>query len=60
MMQFDSLTAVLEMGGHGLFVWLSFASALLVLAYNLISPIVTERQLKRELQRRKRRQEMNV
>ncbi len=57
-MQFESFSAFVAMGGHGLYVWLSFAITLLILAYNLISPCLTERQLKQQLRRRLRRQEV--
>ncbi len=56
-MPFDSLNAFIQMGGHGLYVWLSFTATLLVLGYNLLSPCMAGRQLRRELRRRLRREE---
>ena len=37
-MQFDSWTDLIDMGGHGLYVWLSYGFALLVLFFNVVKP----------------------
>lgn len=36
-MTFESLSQVLDMGGHGLYVWLSYGVTLLVVLANVIS-----------------------
>lgn len=37
-MQFDTLAALLDMGGHGAYVWSAYGISLLVLAANVILP----------------------
>nr|WP_228050691.1 heme exporter protein CcmD [Pontibacterium sinense] len=44
------------MGGHGLYVWLSYAIALFVIVINLVSPVLRKKQLVSELVRRLRRE----
>ena len=41
---FDSLNAFLQMGGHGFYVWLSYALALAVVVYNTVAPLVRRRR----------------
>ncbi len=41
-MGFESFTDFLAMGGHGLYVWLSYAIALVVVALNLMAPLRTK------------------
>ena len=36
-MSFTSFEAFLAMGGHGLYVWLSYAAAAIIVAYNILS-----------------------
>ncbi|EPJ46681.1 MAG: hypothetical protein OFPII_17720 [Osedax symbiont Rs1] len=44
-MQFGSLVAFFEMGGHGLYVWLSFAIAILVIGFNLVQPWLNQKKI---------------
>ncbi|MBE9396417.1 heme exporter protein CcmD [Pontibacterium sp. N1Y112] len=55
-MSFDSFSDFLAMGGHGLYVWLSYAIALFVIVINLVSPVLRKKQLVSELVRRLRRE----
>lgn len=55
-MFFDSFAAFIEMGGHGLYVWLAYSIALVVVLYNVISPILRKKQFITEYQRRLRRE----
>lgn len=55
-MSFDSFSAFLAMGGHGLYVWLSYAIAIVLFVINLVSPILRRKQLVSELIRRVRRE----
>ncbi|NQZ32121.1 MAG: heme exporter protein CcmD [Oceanospirillaceae bacterium] len=59
-MQFDSWLAFFNMGGHGLYVWLSFGIALLVLMLNIVSPLFqfksTVQSLAKKYQRESNRQ----
>lgn len=58
-MSFDSFADFLAMGGHGLYVWSSYAIGLIVLLANVVSPIMTRKRLITEQLRRIRREEMN-
>lgn len=44
-MQFRSLVEFLDMGGHGLYVWLSFSIAILVIVFNLIQPWLHQKKI---------------
>ena len=44
-MSFESFQAFLEMGGHGVYVWWSYAAGLGVLGYNLFRPLWTRRRV---------------
>lgn len=58
-MQFESLNAFIEMGGHGLYVWLCYGCTAVVIAYNLCSPRLMQREVKKTLLRRLRRNEVD-
>jgi len=54
-MSFGSLGEFLAMGGHGLYVWLSYAAALIIMLYNVVSVRLRRRrflQHARDLERR--------
>ncbi|MDT8407679.1 MAG: heme exporter protein CcmD [Methylococcales bacterium] len=53
--QFDSLTDFFAMGGHGLYVWLSYAIAMLVFVYNMVASRVKRRVFFKQARRRLRR-----
>lgn len=55
-MSFDSFSDFMAMDGHGLYVWLSYAIALVVITINLVSPVLRKKQLMSELIRRLRRE----
>lgn len=44
------------MGGHGLYVWLSYAIALIVIVTNIVNPLMQKRQIFTEQARRLRRE----
>ena len=44
-MIFDDLSALLHMGGHGLFVWGSYALALAVIVFNVVQPLFLRRRV---------------
>lgn len=56
-MSFDSFADFLAMGGHGLYVWSSYAIGLAVVLANVISPMMTRKRLITEQLRRIRREE---
>lgn len=56
--QFSSFSEFIAMGGHGLYVWLSYSIALLVFIYNIVSVSMKRKRFfvdaKRRLKREKR------
>ena len=59
-MYFDSFESLIEMGGHGKYVWSAYGLALIVLVLNLLEPIrnrkkVLEQQRIYHLQQQRRR-----
>lgn len=55
-MSFETFNDFLTMGGHGLYVWLSYAIALIVVVANLTGPVMVRKQLIADLVRRMRRE----
>lgn len=51
----SSLSEFLHMGGYAFYVWTSYALAAVVLAANVISPLLNHRRLRRSIARRSRR-----
>ena len=56
-MAFENFADFLDMGGHGLYVWLCYGLGLLVILGNLLMPQRQAKQIQRELRRRIRREE---
>jgi heme exporter protein D len=56
-MAFESFADFLNMGGHGLYVWLCYGLGLLIIVMNLLLPMQQSKQVIRELRRRLRREE---
>ena len=44
-MYFDSLTHLLHMDGHGIYVWSAYAIGLVVIFYNIIVPVLQRRRI---------------
>jgi len=57
---FASFTDFLAMGGHGLYVWLSYVIALSILAYNIIAVYWLKKQFFINAKRRLRREQGTV
>ncbi|WP_369601772.1 heme exporter protein CcmD [Hahella sp. SMD15-11] len=55
-MAFESLSQFFAMGGHGLYVWLSYGVGLVVLIINWKLPGLRRRQVVREISQRIRRE----
>lgn len=49
---FNSFSEFLSMGGHGLYVWLSYGLGLAVILINLITPLQAGKYLRAQLTRR--------
>ncbi len=58
-MSFESFAEFIDMGGHGLYVWLSYAIALGVVVINIVNPLMQKRQIFTEQVRRLRREKQN-
>lgn len=59
-MYFESMSELLRMDGHGIYVWSVFVVALVILASQVMIPVVKVRQFWRnEEQRQKRMQTAN-
>lgn len=58
-MSFESFNEFLAMGGHGLYVWLSYGIALAIVVTNLVEPLLARKQLITDLVRRFRRESSN-
>lgn len=54
-MSFSSLQEFVAMGGHGLYVWLAYGAALIIVAYNVISVRVRQRRALQHVRDRARR-----
>ena len=56
-MSFSSFSEFLAMGGHGLYVWLSYGLGVAVILMNLVLPWLQRNRLLAEQKRRLRREE---
>jgi heme exporter protein D len=57
--QFASFADFLQMGKHGLYVWLSYGITLAIILYNVIAVVLKKRQFFNEAKRRLRREREN-
>jgi heme exporter protein D len=53
---FDSFSDFIAMGGHGFYVWLSYAIALVVVVINIVNPALQKKKIVSDLVRRLRRE----
>ncbi len=58
-MQFESISDVIHMNGHGLYVWISYAVALAVITYNIAAPLLEKSDIRKKLSRQARREQAN-
>ena len=56
-MAFNSFADFLNMGGHGLYVWLSYGLGLITIALCIYVPIAQGREVRKSLRRRILREE---
>jgi heme exporter protein D len=59
-MYFDSFAALLAMDGHGVYVWITYLLAVLVLSGLFIQPLLRRRELLKSLADQSRRQSANT
>jgi|JFJP01.1.fsa_nt_gi heme exporter protein D len=57
--QFASFADFIQMGKHGLYVWLSYGIALGIFLYNIAAVVLNKRQFFNEAKRRLRREREN-
>lgn len=55
-MYFDSFSDLIAMDGHGPYVWACYSIALVVISFNVISPLLRKKQFIQEQARRLRRE----
>jgi len=59
-MYFDSLSDFINMGGHGLYVWSSYAITLVLLVASVLLPWLNLRRTRRQLSRQLARKAANT
>lgn len=59
-MSFDSLEAFLSMGGHGLYVWISYGAAAIVILFNFVWPLRLNKEKIRMRQRLLQREKLRL
>lgn len=57
-MYFDSFAEFLEMGRHGFYVWTAYGVSLVLIVVNLVAMVHNRRQVRAEIRRRLRREEV--
>ena len=55
-MQFDSFAEFLTMGGHGLYVWLTYGISAVIIIFNIVQPVIRRRNLIKQHAQRLRRE----
>jgi heme exporter protein D len=55
-MQFDSISAFLDMGGYGFYVWLSYGVSIIALALLIFSSINSHKKIKQQIAQRIKRE----
>ena len=50
-MYFSSFASLLNMEGHGIYVWTAYGIGLLIIAYNIISPLCARRRIISQIRR---------
>lgn len=59
-MQFHSFAEFIAMGTHGFYVWLAYGFAALVVAWNVLQPILQRRRLLKQQAQRLRREKKHA
>ncbi|NPU95486.1 MAG: heme exporter protein CcmD [Gammaproteobacteria bacterium] len=57
-MAFDNFAEFLAMGKHGAYVWAAYGISLLVIAANILAPILRQRALRIDIQRKIKREKL--
>ncbi|MCA6063960.1 heme exporter protein CcmD [Thalassolituus marinus] len=59
-MEFNSFAEFLAMGNHGFYVWLSYGLSAVVIAWNVVQPVLRRRRLIKEQAQRLRREKKHA
>ncbi|WP_252176388.1 heme exporter protein CcmD [Endozoicomonas sp. 4G] len=59
-MYFESLGSLLQMGGHGAYVWSTYGIGLLIIVYNIISPLWARKRILSQVLRQVRSSQSRV
>ena len=57
-MYFEDLTSFISMGGHGSYVWSAYAIGLVVMAWNVLAPLMARKRILTQVQRQLRQQNL--
>jgi len=57
-MSFTSVTDFIQMGGHGLYVWMAYTAGVIVLIYNLVIPKMKKSALIKRLSQQVKREKL--
>lgn len=55
-MQFDSISAFLDMGGYGFYVWLSYGVTALTLGLLVVASVQQHKSIKKQIAQRQKRE----
>ena len=58
-MNFESFSDFLLMGGHALYVWLSYGMGLFIIVFSYVQPALARKSLIRDLAQRQRREDQH-
>ncbi|WP_257276005.1 MULTISPECIES: heme exporter protein CcmD [unclassified Endozoicomonas] len=53
-MYFENLASLIHMGGHGVYVWSAYGMGLLIIVYNIVSPLRFRERIVSQIQRQVR------
>ena len=59
-MQFHSFAEFIAMGNHGFYIWLAYGFAALVVAWNVLQPVLQRRRLLKQQAQRLRREKKHA
>ena len=57
---FETFSEFIQMGKHGLYVWLSYGISLIVIVYNIIAVYIERQQFFSEAKRRLKREKTSI
>ena len=57
---FETFSEFIQMGKHGLYVWLSYGISFIVIAYNIVAVYVERQQFFSEAKRRLKREKTSI